>query len=302
MNIHFVNDKKVLNKLYRHSLMKKFEDFGCNCNNSSIVDFLKFYIRNLLKHNRTFVISSNLKSNIFVLLLFNCKAVIILNGLGRYKKYKSFRILFLVLLKLNKIKKIILVQNYHDYRYLRRFVDGNFKWIPGSGGTQRQLGAVDEYVVVTRASKFMLQIKSLDKFRQCIHDDQIINIVGCDLADLPKAANRTSCQFHGNLPQLKIFKNCRKFIQLSGYGEGVPHSLVDAICSQMHIYIEKRQFLQFGLHKYQNTYCLLGNGWIEFRPSMQLVHAAQRSCVNAQYFAETRKFYNFWEKICHTQS
>ena len=41
-----------------------------------------------------------------------------------------------------------------------------------------------------------------------------------------------------------------KFLQLYYYGEGVPHTLVDAFASNIEIYMDRKSFRNFGVYKY----------------------------------------------------
>lgn len=169
----------------------------------------------------------------------------IVNGLGRYRRTKIFR--QYLIYSINRKSHILLcVQNYLDYRYLRRYVQKEIQWVPGSGGTSRLTGSDDNPLVITRDSKIQKQMRALDDIK---HLFEKINFVGLIKTKL-KNENYVNI---GKKKQELIFEESQTFLQLDGYGEGVPHSLVDAICSQMNIYITKASWLQFGFYKMINN-------------------------------------------------
>ena len=61
----------------------------------------------------------------------------ILNGLGRYRRSK-LKFIIGILLKFRR-RETVLVQNYADYRYFKRFFSQSVQWMPSSGGVYRNV-------------------------------------------------------------------------------------------------------------------------------------------------------------------
>ena len=123
--IIFVNDKAKYNLRYRSDLMKQFSKIY-SITSLGLFDsawaFLNTLVKLLLCKN-TVLISSNLKSNLVVLMFLWKKKVIIINGLGRYRESKLLRSLIIILVKLQFHNILIFVQNYADYRYFQKYLD-----------------------------------------------------------------------------------------------------------------------------------------------------------------------------------
>lgn len=196
--------------------------------------------------NKPIFISSDGRSNLLMLLLCWLNGMIILNGLGRYEKSKLVRICIINLLKIRKNVTCV-AQSYRDYRYFAKYI-GRRKviWIPGSGGIKRitKQGKNKQALLVSRDSKFDF-IKNVilgNKFKLDI-----------DIIGLSKTWSEEGVQSLGRVPQENLFANHNKFLQLYYYGEGTPHTLVDAFSSSMEIYIDKKSFQNFGIYKYANA-------------------------------------------------
>ena len=54
----------------------------------------------------------------------------------------------------------------------------------------------------------------------------------------------------GYVDQSKIMSFAKGFLVPYGYGEGIPHSLVDAIISGADIYLTKKNFISYGFYRY----------------------------------------------------
>ena len=133
MTIFIANDSTKINDLYRSGLILSIEEKGYEVRS---ISFWKLFRVRLTKRQKDLLISSNIRTNIITLLLFYSNVRIILNGLGRHRNKKMFRIFIGFLMSIG-IRKI-LVQNYCDYRYFRRFFKISYcEWIPGSGAVIR---------------------------------------------------------------------------------------------------------------------------------------------------------------------
>ena len=197
----------------------------------------------LFPYNRSsIVITSDGKINIFYLLFVTGNQIIILNGLGSYEGNKLIRKIFI---KANLFKKNITIccQSYRDFRYIKRYSSVNVKWVPGSGGIKRLRGKSSIPLFITRERK-------LDKMKSEIMDAtnyfDKINVVGVSKKD--KFYKFSKLNFLGQKHQREIFKDSSVFLQIDGYGEGIPHSLADAICSNMDIIIHRRCWVKFGFY------------------------------------------------------
>ena len=222
--------------LYRISLIKSLSQF-LKIDTLGVFTFLSLP---WIWHSYKILITSDSICNLICLKL-STPQLMILNGFGRYRNVKMFRGYVIYLIN-SKANVEICVQNYLDYRYLRKYVQRKIYWIPGSGGTPRVTGVDENPVVITRDSKLK---KQLNAFRNIETLFRKIHIVGLHKSILENGRYIN----WGRREQASIFSNFKTFLQVDGYGEGVPHSLVDAICSNMNIYITRRSWVQFGFYK-----------------------------------------------------
>lgn len=253
--MYLFNDKEILNTRYRSGLIKELEKEKIPVSSIGVFDSYIGLINTIitLLFTKEKYISSNMKCNFLCMLFFWKKGTIIINGLGRNKRNKNFRKIIKILLTVNKNKEIIF-QNYTDYRFFRLNQNNpSIFWVPGSGGNIRVKGQSDHITIVSRDNKIghnaqsVLKIKNADTTKK-------IYIVGCSKEKIEETFNDKNIIGCGYLNQEDIFRNSKVFFQPSGYGEGVPHTLVDAICSDMKILISKKDFLSFGLHKLSFNY------------------------------------------------
>lgn len=269
-----INDKNILNIRYRSGIMRILNERGVAFIGLGVFDnftsftkilyFILFTNKNLL--------SSNMKSNLLCLVFFWRSGTIIINGLGRYKRNVKFRNLLRVLFKLNS-KKNIVFQNYSDYRYFSLFLNRSFYWVPGSGGIERVSGSSDGITIVSRMDKIVSCKDSILSLVNSIPKDQNIYIVGCNKSQITELFNHKSIIGCGYVDQLDIFMHSNHFFNPSGYGEGVPHALVDAICSSIEIILPKKDYISFGFYKLGFGYSELVGGFV------QLIYGTDQSCI-----------------------
>ena len=230
-------------------------------------------------------ISSDGRSNFITLVTSAGPNVIIFNGFGIYESSRFIRGLIIRLIKLRKSTHIC-IQSYRDFRFLRRFCDENqLDWIIGSGGTMRQTSSfsTEKKLVITRAKKFPLFEKRLLDFKSL----GAIDIIGLDTKWCSGEV-----QSLGKVEQDNIFTQHQKFLQLYYYGEGTPHSLVDAFSSNMDIYLDKKSFISFGLYKFfENIKFINGLALITPRHLGYLDFKKIISCenINVQYTGVIKK-------------
>jgi hypothetical protein len=281
-NIIFFNDKHNLNNLYRKDLIlyfkeKKFSVFSIGLKNILLV--FKYFL-----NKQNYIVSSNLKANIFFLFFLTKKGTIIINGLGRFRNLKIFRLFLNFLINLNKNKSFIF-QNYADYRYFVKNINNiEAHWILGSGGTERKSGIENKIITVQRKNKLNLVILSILKY---IKENNVkeLYLAGCTLTEKKFFINDgVKIKSLGYLQQEKIFLNGNTFLQPYGYGEGFPHTLSDAIMSNMEIHLHKKSFISFGLYKYNLNIENLKNNWIKIPKNSNIKNVLKHQKINKLYF------------------
>lgn len=265
VNLYLINDRIALNQRYRAPLLRSIQAHGHTINNIGIFDSPVYSIFILLMMTASankIIISSNLKSNILVLAFCSGPKLIILNGLGRFRASRLFRWILLRLISLRANAHII-PQNYADFRYLRRRCRRvTLTWVPGSGGSHKKIGEFNEYILVQRDSKIAKVSRSILKLLHAIPDVKELTIVGCNNeSQIKKLFTEHKIALPGYVDSSSIFIYGGTFLQPEGYGEGFPHTLADAIMSDMNIYISDREFIRYGLYKLGATRQPLGCGW-----------------------------------------
>lgn len=291
--IKFVNDKAKYNDLYRKSLMTNLSNSGTKVSSlgvfESVGSTLSFLCLNFKNEK---IVSSNLKTNLFSLLFCFKPQVLIINGLGRYRTSQRFRLLLRVLLDYRNSSVQAIFQNYADYRFYRRFCNhAKVYWVPGSGGVSRKIGASENsFVAIQRDSKLSLVAKSIQECASLIQevkagDSLSFTLVGCSIRNEVAKAQLPNFENVGRYAQDDIFIDGRSFIQPEGYGEGIPHTLVDAMCSGMKVFIKKQCFLRYGLHKLHCKFSCIGNGWGELGATANASKEVSLESVNESYIS-----------------
>ena len=245
LRILFVNDHRRLNNLYRSDLIDDLQSRGYGVWSLGIFnpyDFMLLIRNAVLRYS--VVVSSNLRANLVCCLFFWLPGMAIVNGLGRNKRRKVFRKIVLLMFACCW-RRFFVIQNYGDFRYFRRFSRAQVFWVPGSGGSVRRTGK-QKTLMVSRPSKLPYQLAAV---KQMVRELGLteVSVVGLeegDLLGLPEYLRP-----RGVTPQADLFTEGTAFLQPTGYGEGVPHTLVDAICSGMTVYMSRRDFIQFGFYK-----------------------------------------------------
>ena len=277
-DICFLNDKSAYNTRYRASLLSHFSRAFSVKSHGLFEIGLPLYIWALLVQKN--IVSSNLKSNLVCMAFFWRRALIILNGLGRLRSEVWFRRVLILVLKCNH-RKTFAVQNFADYRYLRLHVrTKNFYHVMGSGGVARNVGQ-NGHFVVSRNSKFAKVVSSINQFADQWGVNSI-QVVGCD-PDVVRRHGTDLLKGVGYQKQEDIFRYGKIFLQPTGYGEGFPHTLADAICSDLPCIVWHRDYVNFGLYRYALEFQRV-NGWISFQPTQKLRDDISADHVNAQYY------------------
>ena len=258
--LYLVNDYSTLNHRYRSNILNYKKSNFRSIDSIGLFDSLsKFFFTLLVMLFRSkSVITSNLKTNLVFMMFFGKSGTIILNGLGRFSKNNKFRRAVGCLLGLNH-KKTIFVQNYRDYRFFRRFYNCRLIWLPGSGGIKRKYFEESGYFSVTRSSKFLAQYDRLQEALMALPDVKSFSIVGLSSSKVMNLDPRL--KLCGYVDQSQIFMFGNKYVHLDGYGEVIRHVLVDALVTGLTVYIEKAQFLEFGLNLLGYKFVYIRQGW-----------------------------------------
>ena len=124
--------------------------------------------------------------------------------------------------------------------------------------------------MVTRDSKIDLQIKSIERFSSYIKKNKSLLVIGTE--KYQKKAKIFNTKFVGYVEQNNILKYSNSIFVADGYGEGIPHNLVDAIVSGADIYLSKKNFINFGFYKHieKKEYVITGD-WIKITKNQKLV-------------------------------
>ncbi|MEZ8109573.1 hypothetical protein ACED56_10870 [Vibrio splendidus] len=284
MEFFLLNDKANYNVNYRSGLMGELDSRGLKFKSIGLFDsassFL-YYMMSLVILDR-FFISSNIKSNIAFMFFFWRKGVIIVNGMGRKRTSRFFRFSINLLFMIN-IRKKIVFQNYADYRYFTFLSKRKYYWVPGSGGNVRPLGQAENIVIVSRDSKLPLIASSIDSAFSLIDGKSKVVLVGCSKAIVKDYFHDKQALGTGFLPQSEIFCDGYRFFQPSGYGEGIPHTLVDALCSGMQVYIYKNDYIKFGLHRLGFKYSIINGLLLELIYNDKQANSLREKTVSLKY-------------------
>lgn len=286
MNILVINDRKILNSLYRKPVIDRLVSQGHIIENHGTFDsfyILPVLILRLLLGRDGLVLSSNLKTNFFVLMFCRSSKVVVINGLGRMRASWLLRVLFLRLLALRK-NTVAILQNYADYRFVRRHAPVvSIEWVPGSGGTRRLVGTAQNGILVQRDNKIALVAPDVNRFLSQCNVVASLSIVGCKNQNgLDRLFHGVNIHLAGVVRQSDIFMTGSIFIQPSGYGEGFPHSLADAIVSEMEIYISNTEFMRYGLSRLGAAKVAVAPDWSRIVLNTSLVDAVSARTVSRQ--------------------
>ena len=275
--IIFLNDKEIYNTRYRAELMRDLGNLGFNVKskNSSLWNLLNTCLSSKI------IVGSNLKTNI-KLLVFGIlrKKIIIINGLGRYRSIYLMRLMICLFKSQIGYTKII-IQNYADYRYFRLSGVQQIFWVCGSGGLKRVVNGKGPFII-TREDKLFVTETSISELTETFINEKI-NVVGvAKKSNLEtKFPNYT---FLGYLNQDDIIQG-DMFICPKGYGEGFPHTLADAICSNCIVIIDINDFIYFGIFLHQNEY-RIEKKCVTFKPEKELIDFISVGNINEKYIKQ----------------
>ena len=205
------------------------------------------------------------------------KGMIIFNGLGRFRNCKIFRIFLLILLKIRDGSFTIIFQNYKDFRFFRQFYSNKVLWVPGSGGTKYKLEHNNKktVTVITRERKLKTQLNGLQDLLLTIANDKEIHLFGSgNISRLLEVRNiDRRVKNMGWVDIKEIIKTSNEFCSLPGYGEGIPHSLIDAICSGLPVWVSNSDYRDFGFYRFDDIEIQNYGNWkrLVFPKSAQLL-------------------------------
>lgn len=244
----FSDSQKIIQSM-RSELIKELNNMTRSVKTKSFFENKYMFLNYFFFDHRNIAMGFNLKTNVILMFYFWKKAYLTINGLGRYKANFFFRIFFRTLLILNFRKKFIF-QNYEDFKQYKNICSGI--WIPGSGGSDYNNASKNNnlnfYFIVSRENKYDLHHSSLKSF---INEFNVSNtkfiIFGFEREKITDN-NNNNFLFKGFRAPKEIFGLDGTFLQLDGYGEGIPHSLVNAICSGNNFVISRKSYYEYGFH------------------------------------------------------
>lgn len=254
-NVYVINDRTEYNITYRSGLLDVLVSFGYSPVTVGAFESITVFVSVIVKllssgrKNRLFV-SSNLRTNILVSLFPAWCGLVIVNGLGRYRNKSLFRLFLLKLIRFNTLKKYVF-QNYADFRWARRYSGVDVFWVPGSGGVPREINTHStDYTCILRPSKLAVVRTSLSEFTEILPHDSRINIVGIYTSDLSvQSVDDPRLVAVGYQDQSKVISFGGTLFVPDGYGEGIPHVMVDALVSGLPVVLSKKAYTKYGLSK-----------------------------------------------------
>lgn len=279
MLIYMINDKALYNQRYRSALISELEARDYEIKSLGLKQFLSLFTK-----PRAFIISSNLKTNLVMMVFFWLRGMTIINGLGRYRRRKAVRTILRILFRINSHRAIV-VQSYADFRYFRRFVNINcLYWVPGSGGIEKQFGAKLGPVSVQRDDKIETVAASLKHYLNLSEEQSELSVVGCkDIGKISTLFDEHRIHCPGYVPANEILMSGSTFVQPSGYGEGFPHTFTDAIVSGMAIHMTRQDYVRYGLYKFETTISPLGDEWVQLHYGENLRNRLTASNISERY-------------------
>jgi len=286
IQVLMINEKTELNNLYRSFLLDLLKKEFIKVYNCGLFDKKKniFFILLKILNPKVITVSSNLISNIFSLVFFWKRGTVILNGMGRYRGKIFLRILILILFKLNW-KKIFIIQSYADFRYFKLKLKKNFFWVPGSGGSKKKSGLKKNFLLIQRDDKIKNIFLSVTELLKILKSHSFF-LVGCKNKKKIKLLFKS---YKINLVEWQhpndIFLKGGSCIQPTGYGEGFPHSLADAIVSDLDIYIHNKEFLRYGLHILGGKKIFFSNNWSKLIGTKKIADHVNLSKVTQKYIS-----------------
>jgi len=190
----------------------------------------------------------------------------------------------------------MIIQSYADYRYLRRFgVHQNLLWLPGSGGRAKSYQERGARLVVQRDRKIAAVAQDLNRLFDRSPSDRRLIVVGCDDDDFVGALfSGVAVRSMGYVASDLIFQQGGTFLQPSGYGEGFPHTLADAIASDMPTLISNREYVRYGLHRIGARRRPLCIGWSTLESSPTLRHNVSEARI-AEATVDILPLPNVWK-------
>lgn len=282
------NDKPELNYRYRKNLINMLVVNKWETKSIGLKDIVPLIC---VIFSAQPLLVSNIKANIVSMLFFWTKSVLIINGLGRKRSSKAFRLLLLLLMYIN-YRKIFCVQRYADYRYFKFKLGGErVYWIPGSGGSKLKKGK-EGILAILRESKFPLLYSSLIDFMEnSVQPKEIVSIVG--MSEPNQIYNKSLLiQFKGWQPDDEIFSHGNEYLQLDGYGEGIPLALCNAVCSHMPIYIQKKLYISLGLNKLGGKVLRLEGNWLKIIPDQKIVENLSHNLISNKIIKIVEDYYS----------
>lgn len=287
LRVIFLNDASGLNIRYRSSLMSRFELQGYTVQSLGLRDSVPSFVSLILSSylHSDVIISSNMRSNLVSLAFCKRNTInIILNGFGRLRGQRWARIAIATLL-MSRARSVA-VQNYADFRYLRRYYlsDVRLHWICGSGGNSRDTGQSKGRFSVSRDSKLLACSKSIAEYFKDAGDASSVCIVGCK--ELPSSLHGVNYNLVpvGFVDQADILKFGDELVIFGGYGDGFPHVAADALVSHIPLVLQLSEYIRFGLRKIGANATPIKGRWVTVNPNERLTRELNCDEVSRRYY------------------
>lgn len=287
MRAIFLNDHRSLNNRYRAQLISKFKSHGFTVCSVGLKDTVVEYLRILISsyRSRDLIISSNMRCNLFSLCLFRHRTIcVILNGFGRFRGRRWARISIATLFASRA--RVIAVQNYADYRYLKRYYSpgARLKWICGSGGSKRRSGQSKGVFSVSRESKLVACSKSVIDYCKSLGANSQVTLVGCDEVPSSLRQVRGNLVAVGFVNQENILTFGDELLIFGGYGDGFPHVAADALVSGLPIILPVGEYIRFGLRVIGASKERILGRWIRVDSTERLRCELSNNVVSERYY------------------
>jgi len=139
-------------------------------------------------------------------------------------------------------------------------------------------------VTIQRDDKLPIVAPSLIQLVRSCEQEHPLIVVGCkDSAMVKSQLDDVPHVSLGYLPANEILSGGQTFAQPSGYGEGFPHSLADAIVSGMDIIIAPIEYRRYGLYKLQVVPDKRADSHIHFKSTQRLQDTLSAERITTKY-------------------
>jgi hypothetical protein len=139
-------------------------------------------------------------------------------------------------------------------------------------------------VVVQRDDKLPVVAASLREFIALDPAKAPLVLVGCkDAALVARLLGSGVVRSAGFVPANALFEGGSDFVQPTGYGEGLPHTLADAVVSGMTVIAPLCEVRRYGLQRLGGVATPFAGQWVSINPNPQMQTALSLPVITAAY-------------------